>query len=502
MAPTTRQSKSQTSLLSQKPETKISKKVPAVRRRNPRKLVPSFGNVEEDVLAHIFTYLPPRKLVQLSVMSKRFKETWRYCRNLVFGNDFYRRLSNRDEFVDVINHIMDSHIGEVIDSFHILMDPTDEDKSLSRWIKKALEKGTKVLDLDFDISLKPFAFPYVLMDSKFLRTVRLKYCIVTLPPVTTPVKGLRFLTTLVLRKVHITDFTIRRIFKNCWNLETLDMSECNGASHISFSTHCNKRFKTLKVGNCSELFYVDVDCPTLLSLHYSGTLQGLRILNNPRTSKLDDVMLNFEAPRTGITPHYLVERLLTHNISTVSVLTITSTVLEGATARMRNGVFASLNLCLWNLKELQVFMDNTSFCNGVDIADFVGKCPRLEKLFVDINNVNFAGDLYWQLHQKPFIDTFSTVFQNLKVMKVKGFKFLGQEIEMVRLFLRRSFQMEEMILVYPKNKDQIIHDIEPSNDAVFSGLFQNWKASPKVQILVRENSSDKTISAKHLRKWY
>ena len=55
------------------------------------------------------------------------------------------------------------------------------------------------------------------------------------------------------------------------------------------------------------------------------------------------------------------------------------------TARVRDGVFGNFRFCLWNLKELQLFMDITSFVNLGDIASFIEKCPRIEKLFIDVS---------------------------------------------------------------------------------------------------------------------
>ncbi|XP_030491002.1 putative FBD-associated F-box protein At1g61330 [Cannabis sativa] len=530
MAPITRsrarKSLTQASLLVQKPNNKenhnkiitgkraVGVGVPHVEnnRRIIRKsssLIPSYGgNVGDDVLAHIFTYLPTRILVQLSVMSKRFKNTWRYCRNLLFGNEFYRKLHNRTEFIDVVTRIMDNHIGENIDTLQILMDPTDKEHRLTHWIKIALNKGVKVLDLDCDLSLNIFKFHHSLLDSETLRVLKLKYCKFSLPSRLRlrSAAGLGFITTLVLRKVVFCEFTVYRIMKHCVNLESLDMTDCSGPSVIRIMTHDdNFKFKSLKVGNSMDMFYIDVNCPNLESLHYSGSvLQGIRILmnNDPPTSKLKDVMLNFSTPRTGITPYYYVEKILHLNLYNVSTLTITSTVMEGACAKMRNGSFGSLDFCLWHLKELQVFMDYTTFCNAVDIADFVGKCPSLQKLFLDVNNFNLIPDLYYELHQKPFIESFSTIFENLKVMKLKGFKFLNQEIDLVRMFLKRSPEMEEMILVYPKNKDHMNMYIDPGNEVIFNRLFQDWKCSPKIQIIAQENAKDKTISPTHVRKWY
>lgn len=40
--------------------------------------------------------------------------------------------------------------------------------------------------------------------------------------------------------------------------------------------------------------------------------------------------------------------------------------------------------CLCNLEELQLFVDGSLICNAYDIASFIGFCPSLQRLFIDV----------------------------------------------------------------------------------------------------------------------
>lgn len=117
-----------------------------------------------------------------------------------------------------------------------------------------------------------------------------------------------------------------------------------------------------------------------------------------------------------------------------------------------------------------------------------------------MNDYNFdCGSAYWELHQKPSLEAFTTFFHALKFIKLRGFKFVKHEIEMVRFFLKRSPHLQVMALLFPKNGNV---EIQPSDASVYGRLFRSWKASQEAQILVYEHWNDTTIPPMHLRIWY
>ena len=123
--------------------------------------------------------------------------------------------------------------------------------------------------------------------------------------------------------------TINMLVYNCLNLETLDLADCYGVNELKvFVPKDHKRFKVLKVGYCFELLSTEINAPTLVSLHYVGPIQTLVIYNDNRYSKLNDVMLNLSSVRSGVTQSTLVENLISHNLTNVTILTMTSTFLE------------------------------------------------------------------------------------------------------------------------------------------------------------------------------
>ncbi|PON70944.1 FBD domain containing protein [Parasponia andersonii] len=381
----------------------------------------------------------------------------------------------------------------------IFIDPSGIEQTVHRWIEKSIEKGVKELDLDFDLALEPFRMPFRLMDVPTLTTLKLTYCKVTRLP--RDLRGLSSLKTLVLRKAVLEDLTVDSFLFNCINLETLDLAECYGITRLRVFAVRHRRFKVLKVGYSYELSETRVEAPTLQCLHYCGTIQGLRINveHVDGESKLRDVMLNFQMARSGVTRSCLVEKLIANILLNVEVLTITSAFLEGLTTRIRDGVYGSIQFWLWNLKELQLYVDSTSYCNLYDISSIVAKCPSIEKLFLDMNDTNFHGGTYWEFHQKPSLEDSPAIFQSLKFLKLRGFKFLSHELELVEYFLKRSPKLESMVLLLSKNGSV---DIQPRDAAVCAYLFRIWQANSEAQVHVCEHRSDESPSPKHSRVWY
>ena len=324
--------KSQISLLGQPSQKRVRRVHPTRRdfRNNARVAAnhPIFDHVPYDVLEHIFSFLPIKNATQASILSKRFRDSWIHSRKLIFDKDFFRRLSGRTQFVSIVNRIFNSHVGTDIQLLRLFIDPSDIEQHVVRWVLKAIEKNVQQLDLNFDLSIEPFNLPYKFLDVPTLRTLNLTYCRINKYPCF-QIKGLNFLSTLVLRKVIMDETTINMLVYNCLNLETLDLADCYGVNELKvFVPKDHKRFKVLKVGYCFELLSTEINAPTLVSLHYVGPIQTLVIYNDNRYSKLNDVMLNLSSVRSGVTQSTLVENLISHNLTNVTILTMTSTFLE------------------------------------------------------------------------------------------------------------------------------------------------------------------------------
>ncbi|BBH00823.1 FBD, F-box and Leucine Rich Repeat domains containing protein [Prunus dulcis] len=145
-------------------------------------------------------------------------------------------------------------------------------------------------------------------------------------------------------------------------------------------------------------------------------------------------MLYFK-PLKGITNPLQVERLASSISNNVELLTITSTFLE---------------VSFRNLKELQLIMENPSYCNAGDIASFLKNCPRLEKLFIDADEFTFDGGAFYELHQRPLLDKHSALFKHLKLIKIMGFRFQPCHLDLTRFLLGKPCHWNICFFFSPK----------------------------------------------------
>jgi len=103
------------------------------------------------------------------------------------------------------------------------------------------------------------------------------------------------------------------------------------------------------------------------------------------------------------------------------------------------------------------------------------------------------------LHQKPKLDKLDHYFDRLKYIKLKGFKFLQSELQLVKILLSKATHLEALILVTPKN-GRI--KLWRADGPKYSHLFDSWKASPEVKIVLFEHTADRSlVRPSHSKDW-
>lgn len=325
----TSESESQTAPSQQRPVPPKKRIRTSFQFRIPQSPVPninaasggSFVNLPDDVVENVLTFLPIKLAVQVGALSRRFRNSWLSNRNLCFDRDFARSRT-QPEFIDIVNRVLASHSGSEIQCLRLCFDPQGSELMVLNWIKQCIDKGVEELDLDFPQALESFLLPAYLLDIQTLRTLKLWCCEIRLPLFR---KGSRLLSSVVLKRVDLAYTQIENLILHCPLLEVLDLTECIGFSQLKVHARNLKRFKVLKVSDCWYVDEIDVDSPTLRSLHYRGSVCALKIASTS-DSQLYDVVLNFRNSR-GFIQNYLVEHLV-YDISHISVLSTTSTFLE------------------------------------------------------------------------------------------------------------------------------------------------------------------------------
>ncbi|KAI6703842.1 hypothetical protein NL676_012978 [Syzygium grande] len=405
-------------------------------RRSRSKLLP---DLPEDVLERIFTLLPIKQAVRAGVVSRRYKQVWLFSRKLHFGRWFTTHQGIL-EAISIINHVFRAHAGPQIQSFKLYIDPTDIDAMVRKWIEISISKGVEELELNFIAArVEPFLLSRNFIDVESLRVLKLTFCEIDFPP---NLASLHLLDTLILKKVEITSEMIETIIRNCTLLETLELVRCDAIRQLKLNAQNLKRFKVLKLGDCSDLSLIEIDAPSLHSFYFYGQVP-LFLFED--ISQLKDAVLNFVPPK-GFMRHSFVRNIL-DNLAHVSVLTVNSIFLEGTSPNyedLKHNI-RGLPFLYRNLKEFQLIMQGGVYCNTYDIAIFLDNCPLIEKVFIDLNECSFEGSIYWELHQKQELESFGFLCR-LKFVKVKGFRFQSHEHELVKFFLRKAINLESLAL--------------------------------------------------------
>ncbi|PSS24691.1 FBD-associated F-box protein [Actinidia chinensis var. chinensis] len=429
-------------------------------------------NLHEDVLQNIISFFPIKDATRCGQLSTRFKNAWRFCRNLVFDLDFARGLTKENQ-ITVINHVFYQHLGPKIDIFHLYFDPTDVEALVECWLKMVTLKGVEELDLDFTRGGVLFNLPSHLFEVKSIRSLKLTCCRFDLPDLPTQLHGLYFLKTLVLKRVNINTIQMAKIFAYCFLLEGIELLSCIGTVYLDIIGRHLKKYKQLVVGDC-DIISISIDNPTVSTLFFCGEYCHFGFYS-PMLN-MDEVVLNITPTRSSFPRLCLVNNLVI-GISTVNTFKVSTAFLKKLSPKFMDGTFVEGNYFLGNLKEFHLNLEGMSCINPCDIVSLLKNCLNVERVFLDLGEVHLEDGLYWEMHGKLELEKCNPSFPRLKKIMVNGFKFTKFELEILKFFLKQAKFLESVALVPSSCYSKEFYQIADQ-------LFCLWKASPNTTIRI------------------
>ncbi|BAT87020.1 hypothetical protein LR48_Vigan09g249800 [Vigna angularis] len=449
----------------------------------PQTLSPSiFQHLPFEIVEEILSFLPIKEAKQLCILSSKFRSPTHISRKFLFGRDLTKRCS-REFIVELVDHLFVTHRGRCIDSFQIYINPVGVENFLHKWLEICREKRIQELELVFYEPGYTLTADFLSQLYK-LSSLKLVHCKLELPLNLLSMANLRI---LILRFVPLTDEGIHALISNCRQLETVDLLYCTGLLCVEIYAREHRFFKKLRVAGCKNLEVFVVDSPIIECVHYCGHVPTrIRFI---QATQLNEVYLNFmPAGSRGYLQASVLEKLVS-DIPNVKILSASALVPEALTAKFRRGVFGEACYSFLNLMELHLIMEGGLFCNPYDILSFMKHCPLVEKLFIDIDDYTFDCGPYWELHQKSKMENFDLYFVRLNFIKLRGFKFIAAELQLVKILLQKATHLDALVLVSQKN---CLANIWTPYGRRYDKLLNSWKASPEAKIVTFEHLDDRT----------
>ncbi|KAK4439239.1 putative FBD-associated F-box protein [Sesamum alatum] len=105
----------------------------------------------DDLIETIISFLPPKEVCALAVLSKRFRYSWHLCRNLCFDREFAIKMS-RDEYKRIVNDFFVYNRNSSANTFKLYFDAADDTSLVCYWIHRVIALGVHEFELDFTLS--------------------------------------------------------------------------------------------------------------------------------------------------------------------------------------------------------------------------------------------------------------------------------------------------------------------------------------------------------------
>ncbi|KAI8574612.1 hypothetical protein RHMOL_Rhmol01G0369700 [Rhododendron molle] len=230
------------------------------------------SNLPDEVLVSIVSRLKFEQAASTSVLSRRWRDLWRFSRNLKlkFRDGLWLDFEDESfglrcrEFIDWVNYILKSHRGETIDglSFEFCLDDKSFKSDIDSWISFAFQKRVKKLKLNFACNWTNGGLGYPLT-ADILHGYRLDS-----------------LTSLYLWHVDVTEEVLYYFLSVCPSLE--ELSTIHNMCLVNFSVSGpSLKLRHLEIQDAWYLEKLDICDSNLVSFKYTGEKTSISLKDTP-----------------------------------------------------------------------------------------------------------------------------------------------------------------------------------------------------------------------------
>ncbi|KAL8032138.1 hypothetical protein ABFX02_13G075300 [Erythranthe guttata] len=410
----------------------VAKQYSRRRRRNPS--IDRLSDLPDSILCHILSFLLTRNSVATSILSRRWRYLWSFVPNL----DFYFEVKS-----NTIDRVLLLHKLQKIDTFRITEGGYDYSVcQIETWIRFAVERNVKNLDLHFDYEGWVPPSPKCLLTCKTLVDLRLTNC--TLFPVIAGAVCLPSLKILHLQFYHEYE-TLPHLLSGCPVLEDLllqlyfNYCSCKISSPTIKSLRINFHYDDCNEDEDEgEDIYdrLEIDTPALVYLELVDS-PNHHIKCGPLTSLL----------RADISFRDYVGRGSLHSRSLVEFID-----------RLHNIQFLKLDLSHYSEEIAQAAFpaQTTTFHHLIEL-ELTADCRFLWKFLENADNLEILTFSECceeiQGRAKPPLPAPSCILSRLRMIKLVKIKGKRHEFRYIKYLLRNAKVLKRMKITYSEYLD-------------------------------------------------
>ncbi|KAG5545419.1 hypothetical protein RHGRI_017785 [Rhododendron griersonianum] len=461
------------------------------------------SSLPDPILAHILSLLPTEDAVK-TVLIRRFGNLWTYIHNLDFDVCLYHECTEVDyedtvdeeRLINLIRHVLILHQRSDIHRFCLKLElnlwstpgQLELANEIDTWIRFALRKKVKVLELDFKAcgNSGPEGYhklPNVVFISDSITELKLVYCCVE------PREHIQLasLKSLSLNGILICDKMMIDILSGCPALESLFLYECYGLHKLDF-TSVNLKNVVIEL-DCHDSSRLEVSCPYVTSLNISG-IERTDLYN---VSSIVDAALEFDNRFFDCAcGQYREVKMLFEQLYDAEVFTLfTRAILVFTIWVLIRSPCPSMN---WRRLVLKTMLTKWHFPG---IASLLRNSPDLEMLDIHIQpgtkpfcihddpwlmEYEIDGENFWDLQRSSF----HCLRSHLKTIRIRSFKIKSCAVKLVHFLLRKACVLEKLVIEtnwvsYPDEENPFTSETwkEFSED-----IHSCPRASPQAVILI------------------
>ncbi|KAL9669246.1 hypothetical protein QQ045_006789 [Rhodiola kirilowii] len=277
----------------------------------------------DDLVEIVFSYLPVLSAARMSLVSSRFRHSWKHCKNMVFDKTLVCGIGHL-KVMWTVDMAMKWHVGPKIDKFSIRINNCGMKSLLDEWIRIAVRKNVEEIELDYSPTQVSQSVPVGVFEAHFVRTLKLINVNLEKPRrMQQQWVRMTLLKDLRLRYCELKFF--KAVFSRCLLLEYLEIFKCRSVGVLWLSASKHRNFRTLKVLWCVDLEEIRMHAPTLKTFYYQGNMR--KIVMKGRMPHLNGACVHY-IPAMSIMPENLFTKLIIGSANSLTALSLNRVFIE------------------------------------------------------------------------------------------------------------------------------------------------------------------------------